>query len=225
MNRRELIRRLRAFNVFCLVLTCPAIVFASTPVEPSVDTSALYGYLYVGDNVSGSNSGKLKTVNYKSGGPPEWGIGLGRYFTDIVSVEGTFEYWGERYERQGTAIIPGTENNVIQVGGLGLSMTAVFNYTHRDIHAYAGLGAGYFLTGILITEQGSGLLTDEGAPSDKFLLDYHVSVGADYRVSGNHKLGIEYKRRILKADFGQYTNGEVDVGGSYLLFVYRHSPK
>ena len=225
MNRHGLVRRLQIFSVMFLVCTCPLVLHAEEPTASNSDTSPFYGYLYAGDNTSNSHSGNLKPVNYKSGGPPEWGIGLGRYFTDVVSVEGTFEYWGERYERQGAAIIPGTENNVIQVGGLGLSMTAVFNYTQRDIHAYAGLGAGYFLTGILITEPGSGLLTDDGAPSDKFLLGYHVSVGADYRVSGNHKLGIEYKRRILKADFGQYTNGEVDVGGSYLLFVYRHSPK
>ena len=225
MDRHGLVRRLRISSIVPLVCLCSSVIYAEESAESNIVSSPFYGYLFVGDNTSSSHSGNLKPVNYKSGGPYEWGIGLGRYLTDIVSVEGTFEYWGERYERQGAAIIPGTENNVIQAGGLGLSMTAVVNYTQRDIHAYAGLGAGYFLTGILITEPGSGLLTDDGAPSDKILPGYHVSLGVDYRVSNNHKLGVEYKRRFLKADFGQYTNGKVDIGGSYLLFVYRHSSK
>ena len=225
MDTRALIRRLRVFNSFCILLTCPTFLFASVPVDSSVDSSAYYGYLYIGDNTGGINSDKLESVNYKGGGPLEWGIGLGRYFTDAVSIEGTFEYWGERYERQGGATIPGTENNVIQVGGLGLSISAIYNYTSNPFHSYFGVGAGYFLTGILVTEPGTGLLGTGGAPSDKLLPGYHAVIGLDYKVKGSHKLGVEVKRRILNADFGQYTNGEVDVGGTYLLFMYRYSSK
>ena len=186
-----------------------------------------YGYLYLGDNIGSSSTGNLKSTNYKSGGPPEWGIGIGRYYDihgQAFSVEGTFEYWGERYERKGP-VIPGTENNVIQAGGLGLSASAVYHYHRQDFHGYLGAGAGYFVTGILITEPGSGLLTEKGAPSDKWLPGFHFSAGANYRMSANHKLGIEIKHRILKADFGVYTDGEVDLGGTYLLLMYRHDPR
>lgn len=208
-----------------MLFVCPVFLFASEPADSQADFSDYYGYLYAGDDTGGSSSSKLKSVNYKGGGPPEWGIGIGRYFSDIFSVEGTFEYWSERYERQGGSVIPGTENNVIQVGGLGFSVSAVCNYSLNRFHTYAGIGGGYFLTGILVTQPGSGLLTDDGAPSDKLLFGYHAVIGLDYKIKANHKLGIEIKHRILNADFGQYTGGEVDVGGTYLLFLYRHSTK
>jgi len=208
----------------CCFLACS--VISPTAESESIDGSTnWYGYVYLGDNIGGSNTGKLKSVNYKSGGPPEWGIGIGRYLNEIVSLEGTFEYWGERYNRTSGPVIAGTENNVIQVGGLGLSVSAIAHYSRQNIHGYAGVGAGYFLTGILVTEPGTGLLTAEGAPSDKLLPGFHVSIGADYRIQQAHRIGIELKRRFLKADFGQYTNGSADVGGSYLLFMYRHSWK
>lgn len=219
----DLIGRLLAGCLFCILLACPAVLFASVTVDSAVEPSAYYGYLYIGDNTGDISSSELKTINYKGGGPAEWGVGIGRYFTEAVSVEGTFEYWGERYERRGGVVIPGTENNVIQVGGLGLSISALYNFTGNFFHSYLGVGAGYFVTGILVTEPGTGLLGAEDAPSDKLILGYHAVMGFDYRVQGNHKLGVEVKHRVLNADFGQYTNGEIDAGGTYLLFMYRYS--
>jgi len=225
MDTHGLIGRLMVGDLFCFLLAWPTFLFASAPDVTPADTSAFYGYSYLGDNAAGISLDKLKSVNYKGGGPLEWGVGIGRYFTNAVSVEGTFDYWGDRYERQGGAVVPGTENNVIQVGGLGLSISALYNTRSNPFHSYLGIGAGYFLTGILVTEPGTGLLGAEGAPPDQLLFGYQAVIGLDYRVKGNHKLGVEVKRRILNADFGQYTNGEVDVGGSYLLFMYRYSSK
>ena len=223
MDKREIVRRLRVFNVFIYILAYPSVLYATESFDSQKGSSALYGYFYIGDNIGGSNSNKLDSVNYKGGGPPEWGFGIGRYLNEFVSIEGTFEYWGERYKRKNSAVIPGTENNVIQAGGLGLSISAVYNYHLKDFHGYLGAGAGYFLTGILVTKPGSGLLTEEGAPSDKLLPGFHVMIGGDYRIKENHKLGLEIKHRILEADFGEYTNGKVDVGGICLLLIYRHS--
>ena len=210
--------------IFCSFLLLHSNSSFSEETATSSESSDWYGYLYLGDNLGGSNTGKLKSVDYKGGGPYEWGIGIGRHFSDTFSIEGTFEYWGERYERSGP-IIPGTENNVIQAGGLGLSASAIVNFHLENLHGYLGAGAGYYITGILVTEPGSGLLTDEGAPSDKWLPGFHVSIGADYRVKDSNKVGIEIKHRMLKADFGEYTNGEVDVGGTFILLMYRHSNK
>lgn len=210
---------LAAVFVFCHL---PAL-FASELKTEETDFSSWYGYLYIGDNFPDSSTGKLKTVNYKGGGPLEWGIGIGKYINNEFSIEGTFEYWGERYERQDSPAVAGTDNNVIQAGGLGLSVSGVYNYKQKDFHAYLGAGAGLFLTGILVTEPGSGLLTTEGAPSDKLLPGYHLITGVSFPVSGNHKIGLEIKHRILEADFGQYTNGEADLGGTFYLLMYRHS--
>lgn len=196
---------------------------ASTSLQEPEMLSDYYGYAYIGDNISGSPSNELKTINYKGGGPSEWGIGMGKYLNDMFSIDATFEFWGERYERKNGPILPGTQNNVIQAGGIGLSTTAVYNYTTGPLHSYAGLGVGYFDTGLLVTDPDSGLLTAINAPSDKWLPGYHISLGFDYRLVDNHKLGLEIKHRVLKADFGSYTNGEVDLGGTWLLIVYRAS--
>lgn len=213
------------------VLKCSSLLILTFWIAPVIampevppDASSWYGYLFVGDNIGNSSSGDLSTTNYKSGGPMEWGIGIGKHYSNYLSLEGTFEYWGERFERSG-APVGGTENNVIQAGGLGVSGTAVVNYRKSDFHAYLGAGAGYFITGILVTEPGSGLLTDRGAPSDKWLPGYHVTVGADYRVKASHRLGIEIKHRVIKGDFGAFTNGEVDLGGTFLLLMYRHDTR
>ena len=214
--------RLFAFFILCCY---PFLLFAAQSEQPAStgNTFPLYGYLYLGDNAGESSTGSLQSINYISS-PLEWGVGLGRYYGDRLSVEGALEYWGERYERMGT-VIPGTENNVIQAGGLAFSATALGHVHRNDWHAYAGVGAGYYLTGILVTEPGSGLLTTEGAPSEKWLPGLHLSVGVDYRVNESHKLGIEIKKRRLNADFGAYTDGNVDLGGTFLLFVYRYDPR
>ncbi|MGD8570317.1 MAG: outer membrane beta-barrel protein [Gammaproteobacteria bacterium] len=208
-----------------VVFSSPSTLFASVPTPEENDYSSWYGYIYLGDNLSGSSTSKLRAVNYKGGGPLEWGIGLGKYINNAFSVEGFFEYWGERFERQNSATISGTENNVIQVGGLGLSFSGIYYYHRNNVSSYLGGGIGLFATGVLVTEPGSGLLTTEGAPSDKLLLGFHVKLGLDYRIQDAHKIGIEIKRLSLKADFAQYTNGETDIGGTYILFMYRYSTK
>ncbi|MGD8560416.1 MAG: outer membrane beta-barrel protein [Gammaproteobacteria bacterium] len=216
---------LQTLLVAGIIFNFPSTLFASVPTLEKNDYSSWYGYIYIGDNLSDSSTDKLRSINYKGGGPLEWGIGLGKYINNTFSVEGTFEYWGERFERLNSPIIPGTENNVIQAGGLGLSFSGIYNYHQNDFGSYLGGGVGLFVTGILVTEPGSGLLTTEGAPSDKLLLGFHLKLGLDYRIQDAHRIGIEIKRLSLKADFGQYTNGEADVGGTYILFMYRHSTK
>ena len=191
------------------------------PEQHSEVFKGLYGYLYIGDDIANSNSDALKTVNYKGGGPFEWGIGVGIYLNDLLSVEGTFEYYGERYERKVGPVLPGTFNNVIQAGGIGFSITALLNHSWKSFHIYSGFGVGYFNTGLLVTAPLSGLFTVENAPSDKWLPGFNISAGIDYRLSKYTGLGLEIKHRKLKADFGSYTNGEVDFGSTWLLIVIR----
>ena len=141
MNRRFSIAYCFFLNLLCIVFLFSASVHAQENNETTIHSDNkphnspgselpeqqsgafknFYAYLYIGDDIGGSHSDQLKAVNYKGGGPYEWGIGIGKYLNDLVSVEGTFEYWGERYERKEGPILPGTYNNVIQAGGIGLS--------------------------------------------------------------------------------------------------------
>ena len=191
------------------------------PDEHAGAFSDYYLYLYTGNDIGNPASDELKSVNYKDGSPIEWGIGAGKYLNKLFSVEGTFEYWGERYERKNGPVLPGTLNNVIQAGGIGLSASAVLNYNRGLFNTTGGLGVGYFSTGILVTDPDSGLLTSQNAPSDKTIPGYHIFVGFDYEFSNNARLGFQIKHRVLNADFGSYTNGKVDLGGTWLLVILR----
>ena len=233
------------FFFLCLLCVFVATVYASEkaafndqPINPDINTqpnarapeipittSDYYGYVFAGNNVSRSPKADLQPVSYKGGSPSEWGIGGGKYINNVFSIDAAFEYWGERFERQTGSILPGTYNNVIQAGGIGLSATALYNHTTGPFHLYVGLGIGYFDTGLLVTDPVSGLLTDINAPSEKWLPGYHFSLGLDYRIVDNHKLGLEVKRRVIEADFGSYTNGTADLGGTWWLIVYRSSER
>lgn len=210
-------------NILCLsflvffLFFYPAIASA-TQSESIEETPDWYGLAYIGNNIGNSGPAKFETTTYYGGGSYEWGIGFGKHVTKVFSLEGAFEFSGERYKRSGV-IIPGTENNIIQAGGQGLSVTALYNVNNDDFYGYAGIGAAYFSTGIMVTEPGSGLLTSDGAPSRKWLPAYHLTAGINYRFKGNHKLGVAIIHRILNADFGIYTNGDVDLGDTYLLFI------
>jgi len=218
-----LINRFLVFGLSFVVALYSIATLASEAEYSRNDLSTSYGYLYLGDNARDLNSSKLESVDYRGSGPLEWGIGIGQYLTSSISVEGAFEYWGERYNRLGGAILPGTKNNVIQIGGVGLSVSALYNYTSNPFHSYVGVGLGYFHTGVLITVPTSGLLTDISAPSNQLLPEQHAVIGINYRISDGHKLGLEIRHRNIDANFGVYTNGEVNAGGTYILLMYRSS--
>lgn len=207
MNRQSFIGRLLVFKL----LAISALLYA--------DESEAYSYVYIGNNIGNTRDGTLTSVNYKGSSPGEFGIGTGRFVTDDISIEGIMEYWGERFERDDATILAGTYNNIIQVTSMGLSTAAIYHYTNNSFDVYLGIGAGYFNTGILITDPDSTLLTEAGAPSDKWLVGYHASFGVNYGYGEQFSIGVELKQRKLYADFGPYTNGKVNVGGTYMLIV------
>lgn len=215
MNTQNLIGRLLALNL----LAFSAVLYADGPTSTPSDPWISYSYLYFGNNIGNTSSSKLESVNYKGTAPGEWGIGIGRYVTDTISLEGALEYWGERFERKDGTVLPGTKNSIIQVTNMGLSASAVYNYTRHSFHVHLGAGAGYFSTEVLVTDPDSGLLTKNNTPSDKWFPEYHAGLGIDYCVGKEVWIGIEVKHRILYADFGPYTDGRTNVGGTFLLFA------
>ncbi len=190
----------------------------SSEVLPKDSSRLFYAYLGIGDNISKTDSDNLKNIDSS---PGEWEIGIGRYVTENISVDGIFEYWGQRYERTDGISLPNTYNNNIQVTNMGLSIATVYHYKRNPFHTHIGLGAGYFNSSVLVTDPGSGKYTEAGAPSSKWLVGYHASIGFDYCVGEEFWIGLELKYRMLNADFGAYTHGEADVGGTYLYFVIK----
>lgn len=213
MNRKRFVKPLTLFNLLAL----STLLYAAEPTEKPQEPF-LYAYAYLGNNIGNTHSGALESVDYKGSGPGEWGFGFGHYMTDTISIEGSFEYFGERFERNDGTTIPGTYNNVIQVTSMGPSASVLYHYKHAPFHLYLGAGVGYYSTGVLVTDPGSGLFTSEGAPSDKWFAGYHADLGVTYN-TGIVALGLALKHRILYVDFDAYTDGKADVGGTCLLFV------
>ncbi len=217
MNSKRFVKPL----MLCNLLAFSTLLCAAEPTAAPHEEPFLYAYAYLGNNIGNTRSGALESVDYKGSGPGEWGFGFGHYMTDSISIEGSFEYFGERFARNDGTIIPGTYNNVIQVTSIGPSASLLYHYKHDPFHLYLGAGVGYYSTGVNVTDPGSGLLTNEGAPSDKWFAGYHADFGVAYNTGLGFALGLELKHRILYVDFDAYTGGKADVGGNYLLFVIR----
>lgn len=211
MRSQHLIKPLTLFGLLAFSTLLYA---AEAPQKPF-----LYAYGYLGNNIVNSRSGALESVDYKGSAPGEWGFGFGHYVTDSISIEGSFEYFGERFERNNGTVIPATYNNLIQVTSMGPSASVLYHYRHNPFHLYLGAGAGYYSTGLLVTDPDSGLFTTKGAPSDKWFAGYHADLGVNYDTAIGFALGLALKHRILYVDFDAYTGGRADVGGTYLLFV------
>lgn len=189
-----------------------------TPQE-NTPISKVYGHLFIGVFSGTNTTDQLKTVNYKGGSRIPWGLGLGYHINNHFSVDGHLEYWGDRYERTNATMLPGTANNMIQIDSAGISLSTKYQHTFHKVNGYAGIGAGFFSTDVWITKPPEGLLTTQGAPND-YLLAYHLVLGGGYQISSASYFGIELRYRTAKVDFAEYTQGEVDIGGTTIALVW-----
>lgn len=220
---------MRLMLAVLLLMLSAAAHAADTPdtdLEPNLTAvknnplSNFYGYLFAGEFLAANNSGQIKTVDYKGGSRIPWGLGIGYKLSRHLAVDGSIEWWGDRYERIGEEVFVGTANNKIQIDSFGLSFTARYQYTHRSFNGYFGFGSGFYDSQLWVTNTSDGRFTKDRSPHDETVVGYHLVVGGGYRVSSASFLGIELRHRSAKADFRQYTNGEVDIGGTTVGLIW-----
>ena len=209
--------------VFCNTVDARSLEDAPTqpnwPDQSGTMLGNLYGYLSVGAFKGSDNTGQIRTANYKGGSRIPWGLGIGYHLNKHISIDGGIEYWGERYERISDSILPGTANNFIQIDSVGLSFTSKYQNRYQNVNGYVGVGAGYFSTTLWVAAPSGGLLTTSGG-SDDYIFGYHFVLGGGYRISKESYLGVELRHRIATVDFGEYSNGEVDAGGTSISLVW-----
>ena len=129
------------------------------------------------------------------------------------------------YERVSDTVLPGTANNNQRMLTLGLSVLARAQHRMGRWRPFAAAGAGIFSIEPFITDPESGLFTTEGAPSSESSTGYQLVAGIGTRVRNRWYFEVGWKKLILQEDFGLYSNGEVDLGGSLLYISFRGGGK
>jgi hypothetical protein len=86
---------------------------------------------------------------------------------------------------------------------------------------YAGGGIGMFWSDLTIT--GSIFGFPATRTETDMSLGQQLIAGGELAISKESRLGVEFRKVFLKANFGELTNGSVDVGGRYLALAYRRT--
>jgi hypothetical protein len=204
-----------------LVSVLPLNVLAEEPNEeagePEVRPRPLVFSLFLGDFRADDNPGQL----VREGDGYGWGLTGGYFFNPHFSLEGEFMWFRRDYVRVSDTVLPGTADNRQRY--LTLSMSALAKASRRfgRWRPFLGVGAGYFDIAPYVTQPESGLFDPTGAPSSEGSPGYQVVVGVAARVRKRFHLEVGWKNIFLDANFGTYSNGEVDLGGSMIYIAVR----
>lgn len=100
----------------------------------------------------------------------------------------------------------------------GVNAVAKFGIPMGWVEPYVGAAIGLYFSTVLVTGSLVGNLEaeeEDWGPAEQLM------AGLNFRVSERWSLGVEYRHTYLKADFGQLTGGEVDVGGDSIMATVR----
>jgi len=204
-----------------LVSVLPLNVLAEVPNEEAGEPEArprpLYFSLFLGDFRADDNPGQL----VRDGDGYGWGLTGGYFFNRHFALEGEFMWFRRDYVRVSDTVLPGTADNRQRYLTLSLSVLAKASHRFGRWRPFLGVGAGYFDTEPYVTHPEIGLFDTTGAPSSENSLGYQVVVGVTARVSKRFHLEAGWKNIFLDENFGTYSNGEVDLGGSMIYIAAR----
>jgi len=109
-------------------------------------------------------------------------------------------------------------NDDMHLDTLGIAVNGIFKYATGPAEWYAGAGAGLYFS--ILTIQGStfGLPgTFEERDTD---LGIFYQLGLMFHIAGDSSLGIEYRKLSLDTSLPPVTEGNVDIGGEFVLLSY-----
>ena len=185
--------------------------------EPEVRPHPVYFSLFLGDFRADDNPGRL----VREGGGYGWGLTGGYFLNPNFALEGEFMWFRRDYMRVSDTVLPGTADNRQRYLTLSLSALAKASHRFGRWRPFLGVGAGYFDTEPYVTHPQSGGFDTMGAPSSEGSLGYQVVAGVAVRVRKRFHLEAGWKNIFLDEDFGTYSNGEVDLGGSMIYIAAR----
>ncbi len=149
-------------------------------------------------------------------------LDLGYAYNEYLSAALDISDSVQRYDTPSNIVPPllGTINGRIGLGTSGLSIVGKAGYPLGAFRPYVGAGVGLFFSEARLSGSILGGLPASREEKDSGLGEL-LLLGADLRLSNTWLLGVEYRQIFLKGDFGDLSNGEVDLGGSSVMAVLR----
>ncbi|MEJ2508360.1 MAG: outer membrane beta-barrel protein [Gammaproteobacteria bacterium] len=150
------------------------------------------------------------------------GVGVGYRYTRHLSLEVEVPLFYSRYDTPATVSPPpfGTIDDRSSVNTAGIVGNVVLNTGGQRVRGFVGVGAGLYWSRFSVGGQSFGLTgtyeRDDSGFGSQWL------AGVDLRVGRRSWLGLEYRRVNLTANFGQVTNGDIDLGGRFVLLAFRN---
>lgn len=203
-----------------LVSILPHDALAADPVDLEDQTarsSPLHVTAFIGGFSADDNSGQLR----REGSGYGWGLTAGYSFNTHIALEGEFLWFRREYERVSDTVIPGTADNDQRILTLGVSALAKVGHSFGRWRPFIGVGAGVFDTEPFVTDPESGKFTTNGAPSSESSVGYQFEVGVAAKLRNRFHVELGWKTLLLEEDFGIYSNGEADLGGSLFYIAAR----
>ena len=211
------------FSIVALavVSVLPLNVLAEEPNEeagePEVRPRPMYFSVFLGDLRADDNPGQL----VRDGDGYGWGLTGGYFFNQHFALEGEFMWFRRDYVRVSDTVLPGTADNRQRYLTLSLSALAKASHRFGRWRPFIGVGAGYFDTEPYVTHPEGGGFDTAGAPSSEGSLGYQVVIGVAANVRKRFHLEAGWKSIFLDENFGTYSNGEVNLGGSMIYIAAR----
>ena len=205
---------LRSLGIVLALLAPPAVHAQAG----GAGSTQAYWYASVGDLNADETPGQLEGEGSSYG----LVLGLGMPVREYLAVDAEVAVYSSKYNTPPlTAPFGGSIDTRMRVTSSGIAGNARAFYEFSGGTLYAGGGIGMYWSDLTVTG------TIFGFPATRtetdMSLGHQLMAGGELAISKQSRLGVEYRRVFLKANFGELTNGSVDVGGRYVALTYRRA--
>lgn len=175
-----------------------------------------YWYASAGNFKGEETTGQLEGAGSGYGLVVGFGVPQNRY----VAVEGEVAVYSNKYNTPPlTAPFGGSIDTRMRVTSSGFVGNAKALYDFSRGAVYAGAGFGIFWSDLTISGTIFGLPASNTETDMAF--GYQLIGGGEVAVGKASRLGVEYRRVFLNGNFGEFTAGDVSIGGRYVAVTYR----
>lgn len=202
------------------VLLCASLIVATAvraeEARPSPGTA--YWYVSLGGFEGDETTGQLENEGDAGGIVAGLGVRPWSYLAFEAEVAG----YSAEYDRPPFPVPSGvTFDPRMRVSSAGIFGNAKAVYERDRASVYAGMGLGVFsasaeLSGTLFGFDAERIEDDTG-------IGFQFIAGGNVAISERSRVGVEYRRLELEADFGELSGGEADVGGDYVAITFRQA--